>query len=85
MSMLSLPDDLTPEEAKAIRALDRLAHRWPDTLMIASMGGLLYVLRLDEDGGQPMSGGEGVHRRLDDGAIVYSVPAELISNTGGDW
>jgi hypothetical protein len=27
---LSLPDALTPEEASAIRALDRLANRWPE-------------------------------------------------------
>jgi hypothetical protein len=80
MGSIYLPDGLTVDEVSAIRALDRLARRWPKTLMIASMAGNLEVLRLTEGGFHPMKG-EG----LDQGAIVYSVPPGLIDNTGGDW
>jgi hypothetical protein len=82
---LSLPDDLTPEEASAIRALDRLANRWPESLMIASMAGTLCVLRCNEDGSTPMSGTNPSADSfgLDREAVVYTTNA--IHNTGGDW
>lgn len=37
--------ELTPVEARAVKALQRLAKTWPRTLTLASMGGELVVVR----------------------------------------
>lgn len=40
--------DLTDEERKAVKSLERLAKKWPDTLMLFSWSGTLHVM-LAED------------------------------------
>lgn len=50
--------DLTADEAKAIASLERLAKRWPDTLMLFSWSGTLCVVKLNEDGGSPLHDGD---------------------------
>jgi len=44
-----MPDDLTPEEARAIASLDRLAKHWPSSLKLFSWSGTLVVIRSDQD------------------------------------
>jgi hypothetical protein len=43
-------DDLNPEEQAAIRSLERLAKKWPKSLMIFGASGSLQVRRIPEDG-----------------------------------
>lgn len=71
-------DDLTPEEEAAIRALQRLAKKWPQTLWLYSASGRLQVMRCDEHGDHAQVG-EGVDPdyRV---ATIYGIP-----NDGGDW
>jgi hypothetical protein len=38
-------DDLTDEERRAIASLERLAKRWPQSLMLFSWSGTLCVMR----------------------------------------
>ena len=68
--------DLTDDEAKAVRSLERLAKKWPDTLQLFSWSGTLHVM-LTED----------VHECfLADGgyqdASITTIPG--IRNDGGD-
>lgn len=72
---------LSDDERRAIDTLKRLTRRWPRTLMLASMGGSLHVLRLREDGDHPMRADD--RTAIDPDAIVCSLPH--IPNTGGDW
>ncbi len=68
-------DSLTPEESKAIAALQRIASRWPRSLMLASMDGDLVVIRNDD---ARMQGAD-----IDQEAIVAEIRG--IPNTGGGW
>lgn len=43
-------DDLTPEEAKAVRALERVAAVWPSHLVLFASGGALSIRRAPDDG-----------------------------------
>lgn len=70
-------DPLTPEEARAIQALHRLAKRWPQTLTLVSMGGSLHVIH-------------GADERFHDPGNLVRAEAVLdtiqgIPNDGGDW
>lgn len=47
------PRETTPEEDKAIRSLQRLAKRWPESLMLLSWSGSLCVVALDENSEPP--------------------------------
>lgn len=69
---------MTAEERRAVEALERLAQRWPKTLMVASMAGTLHVMRLDEHGEIMSADGIG----LDPDASIATIK---IRNTGGDW
>ena len=64
----------TPDEAKAIASLKRLAKTWPQTIMLVSMGGSLHVMakgpRLENFG-------------LDQELILEDIHG--IPNDGGDW
>jgi len=73
--------ELTPtvEEAQAIRALKRLAKRWPSSLWLFSASGSLQVMRADSDGGHVHTADGGI----DPEYILESVDG--ISNDGGDW
>ena len=67
---------LTADETRAIKALQRVAKRWPRTLELASMGGSLVVLPTDH----PMlPEPEGMDP---EGVVAY---IDGIPNTGGDW
>jgi hypothetical protein len=68
--------DPTPEEAKAIRALKRLAKAWPPSLWLYSANGTLNVMRVAE-------GERGFVRGHVDRA--YKVDTIAIPNDGGDW
>jgi len=39
---------LTKEEQKAIKSLQRLANKWPDTLELFSWSGSLHVFKKDD-------------------------------------
>lgn len=51
---------LTASEAKAVASLQRLAHRWPKSLTLASMCGSLVVVHTDDErfDGIPNTGGD---------------------------
>lgn len=68
----------TPEEAKAIASLKRLAKKWPKSLWLFSAGGSLNVMRYD-DNGQP------VHLSNCGVDPYYSLDTINIPNSGGDW
>lgn len=44
---MSLTTSLTTEEVKAIRSLERLARKWPQTLTLFSAAGSLIVIKTD--------------------------------------
>ena len=72
------PRDLTYEEDLAVKALLRLAKRWPRSLTLASMGGTLCVIPTDAEPVGSLDLGYG----LDQEAVVTTID---IPNTGGDW
>jgi hypothetical protein len=71
-------DTITEEEAKAIRALQLLARRWPRSLTLASMGGTLVVFHTgDERWGESLG--------TDRAEAVLADDFNGIPNDGGDW
>jgi len=73
-------EDLTPEEKKAIRALERAAKIWPESLWLFSGDGTLCVMKKDENGKKVMriaGGSESVGAD----AIITSIKIE---NDGGN-
>jgi hypothetical protein len=69
---------LSADEASAVRALQRLAKRWPKSLWLFSASGTLCVMRNGPDGQRVMDG-----IGVDSAATVWSTRA--IENDGGDW
>lgn len=69
--------NITPEEKRAIAALQKLAKTWPKSLWLFSASGSLCVMQNDENGERRLRG-DGV----DDDAIVALIN---IPNDGGDW
>lgn len=67
--------ELTDEEAKAIRSLERLAKKWPKSLMLFSWSGALHVM--DHATVFDISGGTGHHE-----ASITTISG--IPNDGGD-
>lgn len=68
----------TVEEAQAIRALKRLARRWPRQLWLFSAAGSLHVMKADEQGRH--------HYRSDQSVDPsFSLATVDIPNDGGDW
>lgn len=67
--------DLTEDEARAITSLERLAKKWPRSLMLASMEGMLHVIRNDDT---RMDG-----YAINGDAVVSTIHG--IPNTGGAW
>jgi len=63
--------DLSPEEQAAIRALERLAKRWPPSLKLFSWSGTLCVIRADAS-------------LLDNPDAQVITTIEGIPNDGGD-
>ncbi len=75
-------DKLT--EDQVVRALRRLDARWPDGLMLASLSGGLHLLRIREDGSQPMTPkNDWMGGGMDSEAVVATFGN--IPNDGGDW
>lgn len=66
--------DLTDGEAKAIRSLERLAKRWPDSLMLFSANGSLKVVRTGWS--------QHADERMTDEHVLADVTG--IPNDGGD-
>ena len=77
MSSVDRPELMTPEEMRSVRALARVASRWPRSITLASMGGALVVVHTNDDAFQDGEGPERSERVL---AHITGVP-----NTGGDW
>lgn len=82
-------DDLTKEEAAAVRALHRLAKKWPKSLWLFSAAGTLYVMKRDANGNRVtkpdvhwMGRGEHSSEVVDDKASVATIN---IPNDGGDF
>lgn len=69
----------TPEEAKAIASLKRIAKKWPKTLWLFSASGSLNVMRCGPDGEHVMNKSNG---GVDQD---YSLDTINIPNSGGDW
>jgi len=68
---------ITEEELRAIQALHQLAGRWPQTLTLASMGGVLHVIHTDDERfHDPLR-----HVRAE--AVLDTIQG--IPNDGGDW
>jgi hypothetical protein len=72
----------TPEELSAIRALKRLAKRWPKSLWLFSASGNLHVMQTGENGERVMD-----HGTIADGGVNldYLLATVDIPNDGGDW
>jgi len=70
-------DPLTVDEDKAIRSLERLAKRWPQSLTLMSMGGSLVVIHTCDERMNHDNCGERAEAVL---AGIVGIP-----NDGGDW
>ena len=70
--------DLSADEIKAIKALQRIAKTWPESLWLFSASGSLNVMKKDEHGQHAEAPGGGVDQQ-------YSVANVKIENDGGDW
>ena len=70
-------DELTPAEMHAIQALARLSKRWPQTLKLVSMGGVLHAVH-DADPRYHDLGSE-----VRGESVLYTFSG--IPNDGGDW
>lgn len=81
MSAETEPAALTSAEKSAIRALKRLAKRWPSSLWLFSASGSLLVMRAGVNGEHVTEGGPdgGIDRAF----IVEKIDG--ISNDGGDF
>lgn len=62
--------ELTPEEAKAVRALKRLSNKWPRTLKLFSWAGTLVIMDSDMEASH-------------DAILVHDTTFD-IPNDGGD-
>jgi hypothetical protein len=69
--------ELAKGERRAIKALEKIAESWPNTLWLYSASGTLYVMR-KRDGKKAFFLGGGV----DPDYIVISINIE---SDGGDW
>ena len=66
-------------EEQAIRSLQRLAKKWPQSLTLLSMGGTLSVVHTDDDRWNGYGNGT-LERQEAVIADIYGIP-----NDGGDW
>lgn len=69
--------NLTQDEKRAIKALERLARGWPASLWLFSGSGSLCVM-LKRDGQRVMTANDGVDPD-------HCVATIKIENDGGDW
>lgn len=77
-------DRLTDEERACVRALEILAEKWPETLILFAAGpdtNTVHILKTD-DNGDPIRLPEERGGGYDPKAIVGQV---IIPNDGGEW
>lgn len=70
--------EVTAEEDRAIKALEQLAKRWPQTLTLLSDGGALSVIHSADRAA--IAEGNGVER---EDLVLASIDG--IPNDGGGW
>lgn len=70
--------DITAEEARAIRSLQRLAKKWPASLWLFSASGSLHVMKA-------LPNGQHAHLSNDGVDPAYVLGTIAIPNDGGDW
>jgi hypothetical protein len=70
-------DEFTTEELAAIRSLERLARKWPKTLMLLSMNGRLRAIHTTD--------WSRVAETFAGDGEMLSVSIPGITNDGGDW
>jgi len=77
--------NLTKDEEKAVKALKRLATKWPKSLWLFSASGTLTVMKKNNDGEKAIVPGRA--GRNGEGAFDpdYIVDSIKIENDGGDW
>lgn len=81
-------DDITPEERRAIRTLERLAKRWPKSLWLFSASGSLHVMKRGPDGERVMAKNNYMGRSIGNDELTdsrASIATIDIPNDGGDW
>jgi hypothetical protein len=76
-------DELTPAEAQAIAALQRLAKHWPPTLKLVSMGGSLSVIHGADPRWTPVAAGTWSDSLPRQACVLADIDG--IPNDGGDW
>lgn len=79
---------LTNEERAAIRALERLAKKWPKSLWLFSVSGTLHVMKKDAKGKRPEVPDTSCQAAPGGGTLTdqrMSVATIDIENDGGDW
>lgn len=69
---------LTKDELRAIKALKRMAKKWPSSLWLFAGGGQLWVMRYGDDGDAAMTEFGGVDP-------AYCVTEIDIPCDGGGW
>ena len=69
--------NLTKKERAAIRALEKVAKIWPDSLWLFSSSGRLWVMK-KKDGERGINN-SGIYNS------VYTMTEIYIENDGGDW
>ena len=69
--------EVTAEEARAIKSLERVAQNWPKSLWLFSASGTLHVMKYADNGDRMR-----VFDGMDPDASVTTIN---ISNDGGDW
>ena len=70
--------DISKEEDKAIKSLQRLSKRWPKSLWLYSASGTLCVMKGDENGGAIFN----ERGSIDSEYVVATID---IPNDGGDF
>ena len=71
--------ELTIEEKKAIKSIQRVAKNWPDSLWLFSGSGTLWIMKRGPNGEQMLDSDGCVDPDYNTGEQVE------ISNDGGDW
>ena len=69
--------NLTKKERAAIRALEKVAKIWPDSLWLLSSSGSLWVMKKKD--GKRVMGESGIYNS------DYVMTDIYIENDGGDW
>lgn len=77
---MTISDDLTSDERKAVSTLKRLAKRWPKSLWLFSASGDLHVMKCGPDGERVRN--PHIPDAVDPDHVVETIK---IPNDGGDW